>query len=242
MVEEEEFFAWLDGELSPDDAARVAAEVAADGELSRRAQEHRAMTSELRGAFGTVEAQPVPEWLERAIETGFDSKIVDIGEARATRERRAQPLWVQAAAIAATLVVGLFTGNLLSGGVAGDGSSSPIEARGGRLVASTDLGRALSTRLAGAPANDGPRIGLTFREKDGTICRTFEDQSASGLACRDDDDWRIRSLFQGEQGQATDYRMASGPEPQLMEAVEAVIHGEPFDAAQEKAALENGSK
>ena len=41
------------------------------------------MTSELRGAFGTVEAQPVPERLEQAIQTGFDSRIVDIGKARA---------------------------------------------------------------------------------------------------------------------------------------------------------------
>jgi hypothetical protein len=242
MVEQNEFFAWLDGELSPDDAARVEAEVAADGELARRAQEHGAMTSQLRGAFGTVEAQPVPERLQRAIQTGSDSMIVDIGEARSARERRAQPLWVQAAALAATLVVRLFTGNLLSGGMAGDGSPRPIEARGGLLVASADLGNALSARLASAPADDGPRIGLTFREKNGAICRTFEDQSASGFACRDSGGWRIRSLFQGAESQATDYRMASGPEPQLMEAVEAVIDGEPLDAAQEKAALENGWK
>jgi hypothetical protein len=34
--------------------------------------------------------------------------------------------------------------------------------------------------------------------------------------------------------------MASGPDPQLMDAVDAVIDGEPFDARQEKAAMERG--
>ena len=72
------------------------------------------------------------------------------------------------------------------------------------------------------------------------MCRTFEDRAASGLACREGGDWRIRSLFQGAEGQAADYRMASGGDPQLMEAVDASIDGEPFDAAQEKAAMERG--
>ena len=36
--------------------------------------------------------------------------------------------------------------------------------------------------------------------------------------------------------------MASGPDPQLMEAVDAAIDGEPFDEAQEKAAAERGWK
>lgn len=134
------------------------------------------------------------------------------------------------------------TGNLLSIGEAGDGSASPIEVRGGQLVASADWGQALSARQASAPAADGPRIGLTFREKNGAICRTFENQSASGFACREGGGWRIRSLFQGAQSQASDYRMASGTDPQLMEAVEAVIVGEPYDAAQEKAALDDGWK
>ena len=86
----------------------------------------------------------------------------------------------------------------------------------------------------------GPRIGLTFRDKSGKICRTFAEQATSGLACREGGDWRIRNLYQSPEGQASDYRMASGQDPQLMEAVEASINGEPFDAAQERAAREQG--
>ena len=243
MVEEEKFFAWLDGEVAPHEAASIAAAVAGNPELSRLAEDHHAITAGLRRVFGTVEKQSLPEQFLREIEGGIDSNVIDIGEERAARNRRTQPLWVQAAAIAATLAVGIFTGNVLSGGTLGNRPSSPIEAKAGRVVAAADLEHALSTRLASAPADGGPRIGLTFREKSGSICRTFEVQSARGFACREADGWRIRSLFQAPDGQASgnqsmDYRMA-GDELRLMETVDAAIDGEPFDATREKVALEN---
>jgi hypothetical protein len=233
MVEDEKFFAWLDGELPADEAARVEAEVAADPRLSMLAEEHRRMTAGLRGAFAEVEAQPVPERLARVLDRG---KVVDLAEAREHRPHRKPPsLWVQMGALAATLAIGIVTGNLLAGGV-----SSPIGAEGGRLVASAELEDALYARLASMPADSGPRIGLTFRDKSGAICRTFEEQAASGLACREGGNWRIRNLYQSPEGQASDYRMASGQDPQLMEAVEASIDGEPFDAEQERKAMEQG--
>lgn len=241
MIEEEKFFAWLDGELPADEAARVEAEVAADPRLSRLADEHRAMATGLRSAFGSVEAQQVPEQLRRSIESERGQKVVSLADARSSREvRRAPSLWVQMGALAATLAVGIVTGNMLSSGFLPSGSSDPIQTEAGRLVASADLENALYARLASAPAEEGPRIGLTFRDKTGAICRTFEDRAASGLACREGGDWRIRSVFQGPGGQATDYRMAGGPNPQLLEEVDAIIDGEPFDAAQEKAAAEKG--
>ncbi|HET6943163.1 MAG TPA: hypothetical protein VFH89_13465 [Sphingomicrobium sp.] len=233
MVEEAKFYAWLDGELSPEEAERVGAAVAADPELSRLANEHRAMTAGLRSAFASVDEQPVPDRLLAAVQDR-EVEIVDLGQARAAR-RRLPPIWAQAAALAATLAVGVFTGSLL-----GSGGSGPITADGGPFVASADLETALNTRLAGTPQTKGAQIRLTFRNKTGAICRTFEDHQASGLACRDGQEWRIRSLFQGPERSATDFRMASGANPQLMEAVDASIDGAPFDAAQEREAMERG--
>lgn len=235
MVEDEKFFAWLDGELPADEAVRVEAEVAADPRLSQLAEEHRKMTAGLRGAFAEVEAQPVPERLARSL-SQEPGTVVDLAEARERRAHRKAPsLWLQMGALAATLAIGIVTGNLLTGGAA-----SPIAPEGGRLVASAELEEALYARLASMPATSGPRIGLTFRDKAGAICRTFEEQSTSGLACREGGDWRIRNLYQSPEGQASDYRMASGQDPQLMEAVEANIDGEPFDAEQERTAMERG--
>lgn len=233
MIEEEEFYAWLDGELAPEEAGRVGAAVAADPVLSRLANEHRAMAAGLRSAFASIDEEPVPERVAGAVQRR-EAEIVDLDQARAAR-RRAPPLWVQAAALAATLAVGVFTGSFL-----GSSESGPVTAAGGQVIASADLEAALNTRLAGSPRADGPQIRLTFRDKAGAICRTFEDRSASGLACRDGDEWHIRSLFQGPEGSATDYRMASGANPQLMEAVDSSIDGEPFDAAQERAARDRG--
>lgn len=240
MVEDEKFFAWLDGELPPEEAAMVEAEVAADSRLSRLADEHREMTAALRKAFGEVEAQPVPDRLQGAFHRS--DKVVSLADARAIRsDRKAPPVWVQMGALAATLAIGILTGSMMTGMPMGR-SPSPVEAEAGRLVASAELGNALDTRLASMPADSGPRIGLTFRDRSGAICRTFEDQTASGMACREGGDWRIRSLFQAPEGQATDYRMASVQDPQLMEAIDASIIGEPFDAAQEKSAMEKGWK
>lgn len=237
MVDDERFYAWLDGELAPEEAAQVAAAVAADPELSRLAEEHRAMTAMLRSSFATVEMKPVPERLTAAIEQG--GKVASLAEARNKRLARTAPaLWTQAAALAATLAIGIFAGNIMGGNGFG-GSAGPIKAENGRLIASAGLGKALDTRLASAPVEGGTRIGLTFRDQAGAICRTFEEPNSSGIACREQGDWRIRSLFQGAEGQAEEYRMA-GTSTQLMEAVDASIDGEPFDAAQEKAAMERG--
>lgn len=231
MIEDEKFFAWLDGELSPEEAAQVAAMVAADAELSRKAEEHRAMTAAIRGAFASVAATPVPERVTAAIHADQDN-VVDFGPAHAAREARKTPLFARMAALAATLAVGIFTGNMLSGGASG-----PIRAEDGRLVAGGELETALYTQLASAPAQIGPRIGLTFRERSGATCRTFQDDIGDGLACHEGGAWRIRGLFQHAEGQASDYRMAGGPDPRLMDMVGESMAGEPFDADQEKAAL-----
>ena len=237
MIDDETFFAWLDGELAPNEAARVEAAVAADPDLQRRAAEHRGAESGLRGAFDRVARAPVPESLTSAVQRR--GRVVSLAEARERRSTARLPLWQQFAAMAATLVVGIAVGNTL---VPGSGGSSPIVPEAGRLVASAELEDALYARLASAPAGEGPRILLTYRSRDGEICRTFQEGSADGLACREQGDWRIRALFQDRQAQAGDYRMASAGDPRLLELVDASMAGEPFDAAQEKAAMERGWK
>ena len=140
--------------------------------------------------------------------------------------------------MAATLVLGVALGNML---VPRD-SSGPIAPEGGRLVASADLESALYAQLASAPVEGQPRIGLTFRDRSGSICRTFTDHEASGLACREGGDWRMRALLQGGEGDRGEYRMAASGDPRLAEIVDSAIAGEPFDAAQEKEAQQRGWK
>jgi hypothetical protein len=130
------------------------------------------------------------------------------------------PQW---AAMAACLVVGVFAGRLA-------------------LPTQTPLDRSLSTQLA---ADSGPiRIGLTFRDTAGRYCRTFrsEPDRLAGLACRQDDRWRVQVATAFDPA-STAYRTAgSETPPAVLAAVDALRAGEPLDAAAEKAARDKGWK
>lgn len=234
-IDDEIFFAWLDGELDGEEAARVESLVAADPALSQKAAQHRALAAGLQSAFGPVLSDPVDP-AAFGLAPPPAAPVIDLADARRVlAERRAAPLWQQWGALAATLALGIVTGTMVAGG-----PSAPVAERGGQLVASADLDKALDVRLASAPEPDGARIGLTFRNGEGAICRTFASGSASGLACRDGDDWRIEGLVPAPSGQAGDYRMASGSDPALAALVDGAMAGEPMDAAQEQAARDAG--
>jgi hypothetical protein len=228
-VPDEKFFAWLDGELPPEEAALVEAEVANSPELSRAAEQHRSMQARLRTAFDTVVEAPVPARLMPQAE------VIDFS---AARRRMSGGHWgspAQWAAMAATLAIGIFAGSMIS-----RGSSGPVEVQGGRVYASAALNQALDRQLASAPAKAPVRIGLTFRDQSGAVCRTFTDVQSSGLACRDGSRWQVRGLFSAPEGQGTSYRMAAGMDPSLAALVDSTMAGEAFDAEQEKAAKDRG--
>ncbi len=227
MTDDGEFYAWFDGELQGEKADRVAARVAADPTLAKLAEQHRAVAAGLRDAFVPVmeNAPPAPLF--------GGAEVVDL---QARREARRVSFGVpQWAAMAATLAIGIVAGQFV-----GPRSDTPIETRGGAMVAAASLDQALDAKLA-STGNDGPvRVGLTFRSQDGGICRSFSEGGASGLACRDGGGWRVEGLFARPSGQGGDYRMAAGEDPRLAAMIDERIAGEPFDAAAEKAALEKG--
>ena len=70
---DEIFFAWLDGELDPAEAAAVEKEVALNPGLQRKAEAHRALHGRLRAAFDPIADAPLPAALAPA-----EAKIVDL--------------------------------------------------------------------------------------------------------------------------------------------------------------------
>jgi hypothetical protein len=229
MTEEEKFFAWLDGELSGAEAAEMEAKVAADPKLARLAEQHRALGAKLRGAFDPIAAAPVPQQVRAPLEPS--GEVIDFAAAKRARTMPSLPRWT---ALAATLAVGILVGTILP-----RQAGAPVEVQGGKLYAASALNRALDTQLASAPAGD-VRIGITFRDQSGTICRSFSESISSGLACRNNGRWQVRGLFAAPEGQGSAYRMAAGMDPNLAALVDSTMAGEPFDAAQEKAAKEKG--
>ena len=225
MISDERFFAWLDGELDPAEAAVVDRLVAADPEMQRRAEEHRALAARVRGAFDPIAQAPVPDRLR-------GGEAVNLAQRRVAARPISRPMqWM---AMAATLAIGVVAGTMID-----SGGSGPVGREAGQLVAAGELEQALYARLASAPADEGARIGLTFRDGAGQLCRSFTDAGTSGLACHHRGDWRIHGLFQAGEGQQGEYRMAAGPDPRLAEMIEATIAGEPLDAAAEREALQS---
>jgi hypothetical protein len=233
MISDDIFFAWLDGELEDEEAARVAAQVQSDPDLAARAEQHRAMHRRLKGGFDPVADAAIPDRLLAAFRQS-EPEVVDLGAARRSREARSWkplPQWV---AIAATLAVGILVGTMVP-----QGSEAPVAVEGGKIYAAAALDSALTAQLASAPAGD-VRIGMTFRDQSGAVCRSFSEAATSGLACRSGARWQVRGLFAAPEGQSGAYRMAAGMDPNLAALIDSTIAGEPFDAAQEESVRNKG--
>ena len=231
MTEDEKFFAWLDGELTPAEAADMEAKVAADSQLQRLAEQHRALGAQLRVAFDPIAAARVPERLQAAL--GPSADVIDFAAAKRARTMPSLPQW---AAMAATLALGIFVGTMVP-----QRDRAPVEVQGDKIYAAAALNEALDTQLASAPAGD-VRIGLTFRDQAGEICRSFTASASSGLACRNGGRWQLKGLFAAPGGQGSDYRMAAGMDANLAALVDSAMAGEPLDAAAEEAAKHKGWK
>ena len=229
MTDDEKFFAWLDGEFAPAEAAEMAAKVAADPALAKLAEQHRTLGNQLRRAFDPIATAPVPDRLQAALKPR--DNVVDFAAAKRVRSLPSLPQW---AAMAATLAIGVFAGTQIP-----RNAGAPVELEGGKIYAASAINHALDTELASAPAGD-VRIGLTYRDHSREICRTFTQSASSGLACRDGGRWQVRGLFAAPEGQGSDYRMAAGMDPNLASLVDSTMTGEAFDAAQERAAKEKG--
>lgn len=236
-ITDEVLMAYADGELDAAASAEVEAALAADPALAARVQEHRALRAQLQGAFDPVLDEGVPERLLAATKAPVQAKgtIIDLDQVRQKRAVTPTRHWSlpQWAAIAASLVIGLFIGQRALQG------NDPIAMRNGELVATGTLADALTTHLSSDAAGEH-RIGLTFRTKQGEYCRTFasmEQQPIAGVACRANDAWKVRAVSETQAANG-DYRMAGSSMPAAVRAVvEDAMQGEPLTVAEEQAAL-----
>lgn len=228
MTDDPDFYAWLDGELAEPQASLMAARVAANPELAVFAEQHRTLSVRLSAAFAPIAAAPVPPRFTEAIRP--QAQVIDFATGRNRRQR-----WSLAGlAAAASLALGLVLGVTLPR----DGLGSFVS-KGDQLAASGSLAGALDRQLASAGEQGGIRIGLSFKDQSGRLCRSFTATAQSGLACRAGDTWAIEGLVAGQSG-SSDYRMASGLDPTLGALIDNRIAGEPLDAAGETKAIQQG--
>jgi hypothetical protein len=223
-MDEARIIAWIDGDLSPEEASEVAAAVAADPDLAARADRHRRVKARFTKAFGGIieEAARMPAPARPAA-------VVSIASARAKRNAAAKAAapprpkrnWAVPAAVAASLAIGIAVGLQVR----------PMPGIGDEPRA-TILGEPIAGALTRQPSGaDGTaRIALSFHDKGGLWCRRFAATHLAGIACREGNGWRLRYVTP----EAGDREVGLGS------AVGAMIAGAPADAAQERAAIAAG--
>lgn len=218
-IDPETLMAYADGELDAVTAKRVERAMADDPALAQEVEQHRALAGRMASSYAGMMAAAVPDHLSAMLQ----GNVVPLPK-RDTRRH-----WTTAAAIAASLVIGIATGRELLPGRQTDRFDPRVSA---------ELATALETQLASTqPADAATRVGLTFRATDGVICRSYEQEQAAGIACHEGEGWAQRHwIAKPRQGAA--YRQAGSSA--IAEAAQAMMTGAPFDAAQESAARKAG--
>jgi hypothetical protein len=224
MTAEDRLIAYLDGELPPDARSAFEAEIATDPALAAAVDHHRALAAHVAQAYAPVLDEPIPPHLIALASAANDPE---------PRRSSVRP-W---AALAASLVLGVAAGHELWP------HAGPLTVQDGALVARGDLANALTTQLASQSAPGTVKVGLSFRARDGRLCRTFQSPAdrLAGLACRADGRWVAEVTSAWNPQAQTDYRTAaSAVPPAVLAAVDAMAVGETLDAAQERAARDSG--
>jgi anti-sigma factor RsiW len=272
-ISDHELQAYVDRELAPEDVARVEAACAADPQLAARLAREQRLRERVRGGFDGVLDEPVPDRLAALLRTAAgegapaSANVIPLArrDPAAQTERASVQPGIAASAPpapdAARRVVptsprprarGGWPAYALAASLAALAVSlwlrpapGPVVVDDGALVARGALARGLDTALASAPAGaDGVAVGLSFRDVDGHVCRSFVlrgDDAMAGLACRIDDRWKmpvvssVEAVGEGELRQAS-----SAVPPEVQAAIDARLQGDVFDAAQERAARDAG--
>jgi hypothetical protein len=219
---QETLMAYADGELDAQTRREIEAEMAADPQVAREIEKHRALRADVGAAFAGVLTEQMPDRLLRA----------------ATKSKagsRRQWSWPEWTSIAASLVIGIFAGYFVLR--PDQGSGLLAAGADGHLVAEGALAQALSEQLS-SEDDSAVDIGLSFRAKSGEYCRTFAthaDYRVVGFACREADAWRIDMLSTPPRAESgRDYRMASTQLPApIVQAIADRMQGEALDADQE---------
>jgi anti-sigma factor RsiW len=221
---------FVDGELSPGEMERIAAMLADSPEQNAYVARQESLRKQLRDEFHALDGS-MPE---RLIQTARTAPASWRWRLRATREPNRLFRWL--VPTCATLVLGFVAGISLRP------QADLATSASGQVIAHGTLDKALDRQLA-SEASAGPvRIGISFRNKAGQACRTFNSGSNAGLACHNAGAWVVTMLVrQVPEDAGSAYRMAGSEMPDAVRrAVTASIRGEPFDAAMEAQTARDG--
>lgn len=244
VTDKDRLAAFVDGELSPEEAAAVVLHLADHPGDQAYVDDLFAANAALAQAFSAPLDEPVPEAIRAAILGEPAGEAA--GKVVAFRPRTTEYRW---AAGGAALAAGLAAAVFLLSGPPTAGGLAP-----GLLAAADGLAGVLETQAAGVPVllDDGREamVLATFALPETGYCREFEviDAAAArvdyAVACREAAGWSLRlSLAEGTGTDAASqgFATASGDEAlALMSLLDAGRTAVALDAGQEAEALAKG--
>lgn len=245
IPDDDVLMAYVDGELSPQQAQALEAAMAADPLLAAAVQRHRALRDTLRAAYAPVLDEAVPEHLAALLRTSSPAQRADNVVALVPRPPAEVPTrwgWPQWVGMAASLLLGVAVSQWTLKPEAASLQAGPA----GEFVAGGALARGLQEQLASVPDPAGTvAVGLTFRDHDGHYCRSFVIEDAhvlAGLACRQPDGrWRVPVVMESETAATGGLRQAATAlPPGLLVEAEARMGSDPLDAVEERKARDGG--
>lgn len=224
MIADESLIRYLDGELDPEARATIDTALKEDPALNARLRRLRDSSEQVRTAFAATLDEPVPE---RLVAEAAGGQVIAF-------PRRTPPpgarLWWSRAAIAASVLVGVFIGQSTGRPMVG----SDLSTRG-----------ALTSALNDQPSSDTGsrvRVALSFRSSEGPYCRAFSlaKERTAGLACRTPTGWRVRMMAPDTGAASGEYRMAASALPApVLALAQSLASGPALDARGERAAIAN---
>lgn len=240
MISDETLYAFIDGTLSKRESNRIAALIDADPSLARRVENQRALIDAARHSFEEDLRQPVPDSWVAMIDAKMlpaTSNNVKSLAVRRLRRKSGWHNWHLGAAAAASLVVGLYIGDIRS-------PDPLLQEQDGIMLASAGLADALGTGRSGVPVQlaSGPSVDvqMSVRSSSGEYCREAivsrpgSTADTNVLACRDDSGWRIVGIAQTPPRQMG-YETASVRQP--LDDLVSSVGGRVLDAQGEQAAI-----
>lgn len=214
---------FVDGELPPGEMERIAAVLTDSPEQNAYVVRQESLRNRLREGFHALDGS-IPERLIQAARTAPASWRWRL---RAAQKPNRLFRWLAPAC--ATLLLGFVAGVSLAP------QGDLVTSTSGQVIAQGALDKALDGQLASEASAGRVRIGISFRNKAGQVCRTFNNGNNAGLACHNAGVWVVAMLVrQVPEDAGAAYRMAGSEMPDAVRrAVTASIRGEPFDATME---------
>jgi len=250
---DEQLSAYLDGELPDKLMSEIETELAKNHQLAEHLTALAAANQAVQAAFGSIADEPIPahilELLNEPSTTEHISLTANVVPFRQRLAAFSVSKWAAplAASLAMMLGVTLGRGTML----ASNNNDTMYAQLSGTITTSSPLYDVLNSRPSAVQVSLGKhddiniKPTLSFQTVDGSYCREFQAQSKTsalrGVACKDNQAWKILLLNQTKISESGGYQTASGTASALVDQlIDEIIVGDPLGSEAEGLIISRG--